>query len=85
MTERINDENHPDLVQKFNELSVHYGLIDEAETIEKGATYLAKKMERAVKMHDNWLIFDRLSRDYWGIELYLKTKTLTRKEAAEKA
>ena len=71
---------------------MHFGLADEAETIDKlvsemriGATYLALKMQRAAKMYDNWLHFDQLSKGYGLVELLLKIGTLTKKEAAEKA
>ena len=31
---RINNQLYPDLLEKFNVLSVHYGLADESETID---------------------------------------------------
>ena len=88
----VNDQAHPGVLVAMNQLQGFYNLNDHAETIcayvnhlSHGAQYMKIKIGFATNLRDAVIHFEVSSRSIRDVERNLAVKTLTPREAAEKA
>ena len=92
LNDTVNDVAHPGVLVAMTQLQAYYNLNDQAETINayvnhmyQGAQYMGIKIGLATKLRDAAVHFEISSRSIRDVERNLAVKTLTPREAAEKA